>query len=105
MWTPGYDPGSGPAPRRTLRRPGASQRPRARPAGRGRAGGSDPLLLGLGLLPHTVAQVVELGPADVAPGGHLQLGDDRGVHREGALHAHAEAHLAHGEGLLEPGAL
>ena len=57
------------------------------------------LLLDLRGLPDPVAQVVELGPAHVAAGDDLDLGQDRRVHREGALDADAEAHLADGEGL------
>src|SRR4051812_830821 len=58
-----------------------------------------------GALADAAAQVVELGPADVAAGGHLDLLDLRRVHREGALDADAEALLAHGEGLADPVAL
>src|SRR3954469_22473216 len=43
------------------------------------------LLLDLGGLAAQFAQVVELGPADVTAPGDLDLGDVRGVHREGAL--------------------
>ena len=64
-----------------------------------------PALLDLGRLPVTLAQVVQLGPADVAQRRHLDLGDGRRVHRERPLDADAEAHLAHGEGLLHPAAL
>src|SRR3954465_8671671 len=63
------------------------------------------LLLDLGRLPGASPQVVELGPADVAPCDDLDLGNDRRVHGEGPLHAHLEAHLADGEGLLEARAL
>src|SRR3954467_12381472 len=71
----------------------------------GLAGDRVPLLLDLGGLAAQVTQVVELGPPDVAAGHHLDLLDDRGVHREGALHADAEAHLADREGLLQATAL
>src|SRR3954454_20394919 len=81
---------------------------RSRP-GRGRAGVSArddvALLLDLGGLAAQLAEVVELGPTDVTAGQHLDLLDDRGVHREGALHAHAEADLADGEGLADAAAL
>src|SRR5699024_6737286 len=52
-----------------------------------------------------VAQVVELGAADVTADVHLDLLDDGRVHREGALDAHAEADLADREGLADPAAL
>src|SRR3954452_1759948 len=63
------------------------------------------LLPDLGPLPGASPQVVELGPARVAPGDHLDLGDDRRVDGEGALHAHLEAQLADLEGLLQARAL
>ena len=63
------------------------------------------LLLDLGLLAAQVAQVVQLGAAHVTAGHDLDLLDDRGVHREGALDADAEADLADGEGLAEAAAL
>src|SRR5438552_16122089 len=63
------------------------------------------LLLDLGRLTHPAPQVVELGPAHVAPGHHVDLADDGAVHGEGSLDADAEAHLAHGEGLPRPGSL
>src|SRR5256885_17030973 len=44
-------------------------------------------------------------PADVTAGHDLDLLDDRGVQREGALDADAEADLADGEGLAHTGAL
>src|SRR5699024_3923895 len=44
-------------------------------------------------------EVVQLRAADVATRGDLDLVDDGGVHREGALHADAEGGLADGEGL------
>src|SRR5215218_1513059 len=52
-----------------------------------------------------IAQVVELGPADVAPGDQLDLGDAGRVHREGPLDADAERDLADGEGLAQAAAL
>ena len=57
------------------------------------------LLAPPGLLAHAVAQVVELGAADVTLEGALDLLDLRRVERERALHAHPEALLAHREGL------
>src|SRR3954451_1366741 len=63
------------------------------------------LLLDLGGLAAQLAEVVQLRPADVTAGDDLDLLDDRGVHREGPLDAHAEAHLAHGEGLADAAAL
>src|SRR3954453_8031213 len=64
-----------------------------------------PLLLDLGRLPGAAPQVVQLRPADGTPAHDLDLGDDRRVEREGALHADLEADLADGEGLLQPRAL
>src|SRR3954451_15207711 len=64
-----------------------------------------PLLLDLGGLAAQLAEVVQLGPADVTAGDDLDLLDDRGVHREGPLDADAEADLAHGEGLARAAAL
>ena len=52
-----------------------------------------------------VAQVVELGAADVAAGRHLDPLDLRRVQRERALHADAERLLADGEGLARAAAL
>src|SRR5215218_2999734 len=49
------------------------------------------LLLDLGGLAAQLAEVVQLRAADVTAGDDLDLLDDRGVYREGALHAHAEA--------------
>src|SRR5690606_41011230 len=63
------------------------------------------LLADLGRLAAQVAQVVELGTADVAPGGNLDLVDDRAVHRERTLDADPEADLADREGLADAGAL
>ena len=71
----------------------------------GGCGTSVALLFDLGGLPDAIAQVVELGPTDIATGDDLDLGEDRGVHGEGALDADAEADLAHGEGLAQAIAL
>src|SRR4051794_1286781 len=105
---------AGPTGRALLTGPGAG------PCGprRGEAGATGPgcprtgsaddrlaLLLDLGGLAAELAQVVQLGPADVAAGDDLDPLDDRGVHREGALHSDAEADLADGEGLADPTAL
>ena len=46
------------------------------------------------------AQVVQLRATHVTATLDLDLLDDRAVQREGTLDADAEAHLAHGEGLL-----
>src|SRR4051795_13671403 len=68
-------------------------------------------LTGVPALAHTraladpAAQVVELGPPDVAAGGDLDALDLRRVQRERALHAHAEGLLAHREGLAHALAL
>src|SRR5215207_7935268 len=78
---------------------------RCRPVRPASAGDRVPLLLDLGGLAAQLAQVVELGAADVAAGGDLDLLDDRGVHREGALDADTEADLADGEGLPDAAAL
>src|SRR5205085_7462176 len=66
---------------------------------------SDALLLDLRGLSDPVAQVVELGPAHVAPNRHLDLLDDRRVHGERALDTDAEADLADLEGLAQARAL
>src|SRR3954468_501080 len=63
------------------------------------------LLLDLGGLAAEFAQVVQLGPADVTAPGHLDLGDVRGVHREGALDADVVGDLADREGLADAAAL
>src|SRR3712207_3040122 len=63
------------------------------------------LLLDLGGLAAQLAEVVQLGATHVTAGQHLDLLDDRGVHREGALDTDAEADLAHGEGLADAAAL
>src|SRR5262249_13899382 len=75
------------------------------PRGKSSARGVVPPLLDPGRLAAQVAHVVELGAADPATGDDLDLVDRRAVHREGALHAHAVADLAHGEGLPEAAAL
>src|SRR5829696_1836519 len=85
-------------------------RPAAATAGRDRLSGVSArddvaLLLDLGGLAAEVTEVVQLRPADVAAGEDLDLLDDRGVHREGALDTDAEAHLADGEGLADAAAL
>src|SRR3954463_8205672 len=61
--------------------------------------------LDLGGLPAQVAQVVQLGPADVAAGHDLDLLEDRRVEREGPLDTHAEGDLADREGAADAGAL
>ena len=63
------------------------------------------LFLDLGGLAAQIAQVVQLRAADVAAGDQLDLVQVRGVHREGALDADAEADLADGEGLADAAAL
>src|SRR5690242_2385703 len=63
------------------------------------------LLLDLGRLAAQVTQVVELRSADVTARDDLDLGDDRRVHREGALDTDAEADLADREGLPDAAAL
>src|SRR3954447_5642983 len=62
-------------------------------------------LLDLGGLAAEVAQVVELRAAYVATGHDLDLLEDRGVDREGALDADTEGDLADGEGAAHSGAL
>src|ERR671920_305085 len=59
----------------------------------------------LGRLAAQVAEVVELRAAHVAARHDLDLLEDRGVDREGALHADAEGDLADGEGATDAGAL
>src|SRR6185437_7697473 len=66
-----------------------------------RAGGA--ALAHAGALADPPPQVVELGAAHVAAGGHLDALDLGRVERERALHADAEGLLAHGERL--PGAM
>src|SRR5690606_9209294 len=67
----------------------------AAPAGRSAA------LANAGGLTAQVAQVVELGTADPAAGGDLDLLEHRAVHREGPLHSDGVADLADGEGLAD----
>src|ERR687897_448927 len=62
------------------------------------------LFADLGRLTDAVAQVIELGAADVTPADDLDLGDGRRVERERALDAHAVAHLPHLERLADAGA-
>src|SRR3954453_11040461 len=62
-------------------------------------------LLDLGGLAAQVAQVVQLRAADVTAGDDLDLLEDRGVQREGALDAHAEGDLADGEAAADAAAL
>src|SRR5690606_23118585 len=57
------------------------------------------------LLPAELAQVVEVGAANVAAAHDLELLDLRGVHGVDALDTHAVADLANGEGLAETAAL
>ena len=69
-------------------------------------GGSDSRFsLILAFLPRSVAQVVQLRAADVTAGDDLDRVEGRGVHRERALDADAEADLADGEGLADAAAL
>src|SRR5699024_6310968 len=63
------------------------------------------LFLDLGGLAAQVAQVVELGAANVAAGEHVDAVDVGRVHGERALDTHAERHLADGEGLTHAAAL
>src|SRR5699024_3774624 len=63
------------------------------------------LFLDLGGLAAQVAQVVELGAANVAAGEHVDAVDVGRVHGERALDTHAERHLADGEGLTDAAAL
>src|SRR5262249_51641413 len=58
-----------------------------------------------GRLADAVAQVVQLGPADLAGALHLDLGDARRVQREDALHALALHDPADSERLAQPLAL
>src|SRR6476659_156443 len=63
------------------------------------------LFLDLRSLTTQVTHVVKLGAAHVTLGDELDLVDDRGVHREGTLHADAEGDLADGEGFADAVAL
>src|SRR5829696_1559856 len=82
-----------------------AHRSMVRPGPEADASAGGPLLLDLGGATDAVPQVVELGPAHVAPGQHLDALEDGRVDREGPLDAHAEAHLADREGLAHAGAL
>ena len=53
-------------------------------------------------LPRAAAQIIQLGAAHVAAAHHGDLGDQRRVEREHALHALAVADLAHGEVAVQP---
>src|SRR5512132_1778205 len=66
-----------------------------------RSGSGLALLADLGGLTDAVAQVVELGPADITPADDLDLGDGRGVQRERALDTDAVTDLAHLERLAD----
>src|ERR671937_2590345 len=63
------------------------------------------LLLDLRLLPAQFTEVVQLCPAHVAAGHHLDLVDRRAVHRDGPLHPDPEADLTYRERLAQPGTL
>ena len=63
------------------------------------------LLANACLLPHFLAQVVQLRPVDVPDRLDLDLLDLRRVERKRSLDAHAERLLAHGERLAHAGAL
>ena len=69
------------------------------------AGSELPLLLHLGSLTNTIAQVVELGSADVATGPDLDAVDDRRVDREGPLNPDTETELANRERFADSAAL
>src|SRR4051794_21847161 len=59
------------------------------------------LFLDLRGLTTQCTHVVKLGAAHVTLGDELDLVDDRGVHREGTLHADTEGDLADGEGFAD----
>src|SRR5438270_4178220 len=63
------------------------------------------LLADARLLADAAAQVIELGPVDVADGGHVDLLDLWRVQREWPLHADTEGLLADGERLANARAL
>src|SRR5204863_10092203 len=97
---------------RTRRRPSPRRGHRARDGGAPCTapyeGGATPhaasavaLLLDLGGLPAAIAHVVQLRSPHIAPAHDLDLGDDRRVQRERALHPDTEAELAHREGLTD----
>src|ERR671911_1765221 len=115
----------GDPPRRRGARGGSPARPRPRPPRSGRRacdrsrGGAGrwieprggvyelalPELADARLLPHSLAQVVELGAPNVADRDDLELLDLGRVEGERALDADAERLLPHRERLAEPGAL
>src|SRR5262245_2485346 len=72
-----------------------------RPAPRLGLGSGLAALADLRGLTDAVAQVVELGPAHIAPRHDLDLGDGRGVQGKRALDADAVAHLADLERLAD----
>src|SRR5688500_11266157 len=114
----------GEPPRPPAARRGIPARPRPRPPRSGRRacdrnrGGAGrwieprggvyelalPELADARLLPHSLAQVVELGAPNVADRDDLELFDLRRVQRKGALDADSEGLLADGERLAEAGA-
>src|SRR5690606_12125890 len=53
----------------------------------------------------TTAQVIQLGPADLAAGDHFQLVDYGRMDGESTLHPYAGSDAAHGEGLRQAAAL
>lgn len=55
------------------------------------------LLLDSGRLADPIAEVVQLGSANVTSAGNGERLDDRGVEREDTFNANAEADLADGE--------
>ena len=63
------------------------------------------LLADLRCLAAAVAEVVELGAANLTARHELDLVDDRRVHRELTLHTHLEADLADDEGLANASTL
>src|SRR4029079_3039980 len=93
--------GGGGGPRRSSGSSGRATLTKATPYRARRAGRRRGLALLLDLrgLAAQITEVVELGAADVAAGGDLDAVDVRRVHGERALDAHAERHLADGEGL------
>src|SRR5207244_1606792 len=64
-----------------------------------------PALLDPRLLASQIAQVVELGAANRAARGHLELRDRRRMNGEGPLHADPERDLADREGFAKSSAL
>src|SRR5438105_2063027 len=63
---------------------------------------SGELFLDPSRLARTLAQVVQLGAADVAAALDFDRREQRAVHLEGALHAFAAADLAHDEAGVQP---